>query len=80
VSDLVVFIIIVAAMAGVGMALGIIVAGRMDRIMAGRPAAPPPSPTEPRAPTETAEPRTTHESTEPPEPPTAPVAPEEEQP
>lgn len=65
------FVVIVAAMAGVGMALGIIVAGRMDRIMAPRSASAPPSAPEPVEPPGTAEP---------PDPLTAPVAPEEEQP
>jgi hypothetical protein len=48
-SDLVVFIAIVAAMAGVGIALGIIVAGRMDRLMTPRSAEPPGAPPEPPA-------------------------------
>jgi hypothetical protein len=52
VSDLVVFVAIAAAMAGVGIALGMIVAGRMDRLMAPRSAEPPPKPPEsPTAPT-----------------------------
>jgi hypothetical protein len=54
-------------MAGVGMALGIIVAGRMDRFMAPREAKLPPAPPEPSDPPE------------PTESPTAPSAPKEEQ-
>ncbi len=55
-SDLILFVVIVAAMAGVGIALGMIVAGRMDRLMTRRPAespaTPPDPPTAPVAPQE----------------------------
>jgi hypothetical protein len=43
VSDLVVFVVLVAAMAGIGIAFGMIVAGRIDRLMAPRSAEPPPA-------------------------------------
>ena len=39
-SELVVFIGLVALIGAVGVAVGIIVAGRIDRILAPRPAAP----------------------------------------
>ena len=59
-SDLVVFVVIVAAMAGVGMALGIIVAGRMDRLIARPDEEPttttPTTPAAPLEPTDVAEP------------------------
>ncbi len=46
-SDLVVFVVVVAAMAGIGVWLGMIVAGRIDQRMAPRAAEPPPQPPEP---------------------------------
>ncbi len=46
-NDLVIFVMVVAAVAGVGIALGMIVAGRIDRRMAPRAAEPPTAPTEP---------------------------------
>jgi hypothetical protein len=45
-SDLVVFLLIVAAVAGVGVALGMILAGRIDRLMASPTAEPPGTPQE----------------------------------
>jgi hypothetical protein len=41
VSDLVVFVVLVAAMAGIGLAFGIILAGRIDRMTAPRSVEPP---------------------------------------
>jgi HAMP domain-containing protein len=56
VNDLIVFFVIVAAMTVVGIALGMIVAGRIDRRTAPREAAsavaPPEPPTAPPAPQE----------------------------
>ncbi|HEY4751719.1 MAG TPA: hypothetical protein VIH37_00435 [Candidatus Limnocylindrales bacterium] len=42
-NDLVVFIVLVAAMAGIGLAFGMILAGRIDRRSAPRSAEPPPA-------------------------------------
>ncbi|MHB8960859.1 MAG: hypothetical protein ACYDAN_14705 [Candidatus Limnocylindrales bacterium] len=49
-SDLVVFVVVVAAMAGVGIWLGMIVAGRIDQRMAPRAAEPPRPPEPPTTP------------------------------
>jgi len=43
-SDVVVFLVFAGVVAGVGIAVGMIVAGRIDRIMAPRDAAPAPAP------------------------------------
>lgn len=64
-SDLVFFVSIVAAIAAVGVALGIIVAGRMDRLMAQHTPEPSSAPADPADPAEA---------------PTAPPPPQEEQP
>ena len=64
-SDLIIFVSIVAAIAAVGVALGIIVAGRMDRLMAPRTPEPSSAPADPA---------------EAPEAPTPPAPSQEEQP